>query len=132
MDFVGEFYVSDFQPHFITSRYPLRIHVDTGKNPKDLIFKNIIIPVEIEYNNTVETTKPPNTIIFKNKWYEQSSLFTKHAGKNNDFIIKDKNGNFVDILDIRDFKAEIDQIENKEIEYEGKQFFINSKFKFNI
>ena len=132
VDFVGEFYVNDFQPHFITSRYPLRLHVDTGKNPKDLIFKNIIIPVEIEYDNTVGTAKPPNTIIFKNKWYEQSSLFTEHAGKSNDFIIKDKNGNFVDILDIHDFKAEIEQIENKEIEYEGKQFFINSKFKSYI
>ena len=34
---IGEFYVNDFQPHIITSRYPLRLHVDTGKNSNDLI-----------------------------------------------------------------------------------------------
>ena len=43
-EIVGEFFVNDFQPHIITSRYPLRLHVDTGKNPEDVIFKNIIIP----------------------------------------------------------------------------------------
>ena len=37
---IGEFYVNDFQPHIITSRYPLRLHADTGKNPKDIIIQD--------------------------------------------------------------------------------------------
>ena len=31
---IGEFFVNDFQPHMITSRFPLRLHIDTGKKPK--------------------------------------------------------------------------------------------------
>ena len=63
---IGEFYVNDFQPHIITSRYPLRLHADTGKNPNDIIYKNVIIPMEIVYKPEAKSSKPPNTIIFKN------------------------------------------------------------------
>ena len=76
-DHIGEFYVNDFQPHMLTSRYPLRLHVDTGKNPNDIIFKNVIIPVRIEYDLNKDNHKPPNTVIFKNRWYNRSALFTK-------------------------------------------------------
>jgi len=30
---VGKFEVKDFEPHFITTRFPLRLHADTGKDP---------------------------------------------------------------------------------------------------
>ncbi len=128
-DSVGEFFVNDFQPHIITSRYPLRLHADTGKNPKDVIFKNIIIPLEIVYDKNSEIKKPPNTIIFKNKWYNQSALFTKHVNKNYDFIIKDVSGKFVDILDIKDFFETIKNINDEKIKYKENYFFINEKFK---
>ena len=126
---VGEFYVNDFQPHIITSRYPLRLHADTGKNPKDIVFKNIIVPVEINYNKDVKEKKPPNTIIFKNKWYDQSALFTQNIGKDYDFIIKDKNGKFVDILDINDFYGKILNLNDEEISYKKSNFFVDEKFK---
>ena len=126
---VGEFFVNDFQPHIITSRYPLRLHADTGKNPNDIIFKNIIIPLEINYNKDSKTHKPPNTIIFKNKWYNQSALFTHNIGKDYDFIIKDKNGNFVDIIDIKDFYKKILKLNNDEINYKNCAFFVDEKFK---
>jgi len=126
---VGEFYVNDFQPHIITSRYPLRLHADTGKNPKDIIFKNIIVPLEINYNKDVKEKKPPNTIIFKNKWYDQSALFTQNIGKDYDFIIKDKNGKFVDILDINDFYGKILNLNDEEISYKKSNFFVDEKFK---
>ena len=48
---VGEFFVKDFEPHFITTRFPLRIHADTGKDPNDIIFKNIVLPLEINYKD---------------------------------------------------------------------------------
>ena len=50
---VGEFYVKDFEPHFITTRFPLRIHADTGKDPNDAIFKNIVIPLEINHESNL-------------------------------------------------------------------------------
>ena len=126
---VGEFFVNDFQPHIITSRYPLRLHADTGKNPKDVIFKNIIIPLEIVYNENSKSKKPPNTIIFKNKWYNESALFTQNIGKDYDFIIKDKNGNFVDILDINDFYKNIVNLDNQETIYKNSSFHVDEKFK---
>ena len=126
---VGEFFVNDFQPHIITSRYPLRLHADTGKNPKDVIFKNIIIPLEIVYDENSKSKKPPNTIIFKNKWYNESALFTQNIGKDYDFIIKDKNGNFVDILDINDFYKNIVNLDNQETIYKNSSFHVDEKFK---
>ena len=56
-EIIGEFYVNDFQPHIITSRYPLRLHADTGKNPNDVIYKNVIIPLEIIYSEKNNSNK---------------------------------------------------------------------------
>ena len=120
--------MNDFQPHIITSRYPLRLHADTGKNPNDVIYKNVIIPLEIIYSEK-NNSKPPNTIIFKNKWHNESALFTKFANNNYDFIIKDKFGNFVDILNIKDFYDQIKDLSEVEIIYEKKIFFVDDKFK---
>jgi hypothetical protein len=128
-DHIGEFYVNDFQPHLITSRYPLRLHADTGKNPDDIIFKNVIIPVEIEYDLSKDNNNPPNTVIFKNRWYNQSALFTKFIDNDKDFIIKDKNGKFVDVLNIDLFYQHIKDINNDTTEYEGFFFNINDSFK---
>ena len=126
---IGEFYVNDFQPHIITSRYPLRLHVDTGKNPNDLIFKNVIIPLEVEYDLEKKNHSPPNTLIFKNTWYDQSALFTNHTDNDKDFIIKDSNGKFVDILNIDDFFNKIQKFNEDEIEYNENVFRINDNFK---
>ena len=128
-DVIGEFYVNDFQPHIITSRYPLRLHVDTGKNPKDLIYKNVIIPLEIEYDQDKNHHSPPHTLIFKNTWYDRSALFTKHIESDKDFIIKDIYGKFVDILNIDDFYKKIINVNNIETDYEGNKFKINERFK---
>ena len=128
-DKLGGFYVNDFQPHMLTSRYPLRLHVDTGKNPNDIIFKNVIIPVQIEYDLNKDNHKPPNTVIFKNRWYNQSALFTKFTDNDKDFIIKDKNGEFVDILNIDLFYKHIKNINNEIAEFEGSTFNINDNFK---
>ena len=58
-DVIGEFFVNDFQPHLITSRFPLRLHIDSGKNPKEIIYKNVVIPVEIIYDKTKKKIKNP-------------------------------------------------------------------------
>ena len=107
-EITGEFKVKDFEPHFITTRFPLRLHADTGKDPNDIIFKNIVVPLEINYKNNVSKNKS-HTIIFKNKWYERSALFTTKTKEDYDFIIKDYNNNFLDIVNIHDFKKEVEK-----------------------
>ena len=125
----GEFTVKDFEPHFITTRFPLRLHVDTGKDPNDVIFKNIVIPLEINYQKNTTEKKFSHTVIFKNRWYEQSALFTTKTKNNYDFIIKDINGNFVDIIDIFDFKSIIEKNNNDKIIYKDAEFFVDNNFK---
>ncbi|RPH05137.1 MAG: hypothetical protein CBC53_005465 [Alphaproteobacteria bacterium TMED93] len=126
---IGEFYVNDFQPHIITSRYPLRLHADTGKNPNDIIYKNVIIPMEIVYKPEAKSSNPPNTIIFKNKWFDQSALFSSNINSNTDFIIKDKSKNFIDIMDINDFYNELLKYNNSDMSYKGNVFFVDESFK---
>ena len=126
---IGEFFVNDFQPHMITCRYPLRLHIDTGKNPNDVIYKNVVVPLEIIYDLKQSMHKPPNSIVFKNKWYNESALLTKHTNSNYDFIIKDFNNNFVDIINILDFKEKIQNVFNETVSYDGKKFLVNQKFK---
>ncbi len=126
----GEFLVKDFEPHFITTRFPLRIHADTGKDPNDVIFKNIVIPLEINHESDLYKNNTSHTLIFKNKWYFESALFTTKTKDNYDFIIKDYNENFVDIIDIFKFKQIVDDTESDTfIEYKGNKFLINEKFK---
>jgi hypothetical protein len=128
-DELGEFFINDFQPHLITSRFPLRLHIDSGKNPNDLIYKNVVLPLEIIYDKNKKKNKEPNTIVFKNKWYGESALFTKIKDKKTDFIIKDKHDEFVDILDIHDLYNKIKKLDNSNFIYRKKEFFINKRFR---
>lgn len=128
-DQIGEFFVNDFQPHIITTRFPLRLHVDTGKNPNDIIYKNVVVPLEIVYDSKKDIKKPPNTVIFKNKWYDRSALLTKQTSSNYDFIIKDINNKFVDIVNIHNLKEKIKNATNGPFVYDGKEFLISDKFK---
>ena len=128
-EIVGDFRVKDFNPHFITTRFPLRLHADTGKDPSDLIFKNIVVPLEINYENKASKNNTSHTLIFKNKWYKQSALFTTKTNNNYDFILKDKDGTFVDIIDIFDFKKKVDKADNELITYKKNKFEVNDKFK---
>ena len=125
---LGDFYINDFSPHFITSKFPLRLHADTGKDPLDVIGQNILIPINIHPSD-----KKPHTIIFKNEWYGPSAYFTtKHTG-GYDHILKDINGNFIDIFDIREFNEKIKKNkENEIIEFSGGSFLINNLFKEQI
>jgi hypothetical protein len=126
---VGEFFIKDFEPHFITTRFPLRLHADTGKDPNDIIFKNIVIPLEINHNEEKNKKNSSHTIIFKNKWYEQSAIFTTKTTQNYDFIIKDYKGNFTDIINIFDFKEKVDQKNNEILKYKNNDFFVDQQFK---
>ena len=56
----------DFFGLFHESFSPLKLHVDSGFNEKDIIFKQIVTPL----------SPIGETVIFKNKWYGKSASFT--------------------------------------------------------
>ena len=56
----------DFYGLFHESFSPLKLHVDSGFEEKDIIFKQVITPL----------SPIGATVIFKNKWYKKSTSFT--------------------------------------------------------
>lgn len=127
-EIIGEFYINDFKPHFITSRFPLRIHADTGKDPEDIIGQNILIPISINPIN-----KKAHTIIFKNKWYGPSANFVSKKNDGNDHILKDEKNKLIEIDDIKEFYSLIlKQKINSIYKFNQGEFLINSLFIDNI
>ena len=61
-DKTGKYYYGLFHESFS----PLSLHVDSGFNEKDIIFKQVITPL----------SSFGDTIVFKNKWYGRSTSFT--------------------------------------------------------
>ena len=55
----------DFYGLFHESFSPLKLHVDSGFQEKDIIFKQVVTPLS-----------SGETVIFKNKWYGKSTSFT--------------------------------------------------------
>ena len=56
----------DFFGLFHESFSPLKLHVDSGFEEKDIIFKQVVTPL----------SPIGETVIFKNKWYGKSTSFT--------------------------------------------------------
>ena len=127
-DLIGEFFVNDFKQHFITSRFPLRVHTDSGKDPDDVIGQNILIPI-----NIYPEDKVAHTIIFKNKWYGPSANFVSNNSDGNDHILKDNNNEFVDISDINHFYEKLcNTPNNATINYSRGVFKVNENLKNEI
>jgi len=127
-EFFGDFYVNDFKPHFITSRFPLRIHVDSGKDPNDVIGHNILIPINIYPHN-----KPAHTVIFKNRWYGPAAYFVSKKSNGRDHIFKDTNNKFIDVEDVSFFNDVIlDTEDDTNIKFAGGEFLINESFRSEV
>ena len=56
----------DFLGLFHESFSPLKLHVDSGFNEKDIIYKQVVTPL----------TPIGETVVFKNRWYGKSTSFT--------------------------------------------------------
>jgi len=56
----------EFYGLFHESFSPLKLHVDSGFNEKDIIFKQVVTPL----------SPIGDTVIFKNRWYGESTSFT--------------------------------------------------------
>ena len=127
-EFLGDLYINDFKPHFITSRFPLRIHADSGKDPDDIIGQNILIPIIIYPKN-----KPAHTVIFKNRWYGPAAYFVSKKSDGQDHIFKDINNKFIDVPDISIFNKIIIDTENQNIlKFKGGEFLINNSFRDEV
>ena len=61
-DKTGKYYYGLFHESFS----PLSLHVDSGFNEEDIIFKQVITPL----------SSFGDTVVFKNKWYGRSTSFT--------------------------------------------------------
>ena len=59
----------DFFGLFHESFSPLKLHVDSGFEEKDIIFKQVVTPL----------SPIGETVIFKNRWYGKSTSFTIDA-----------------------------------------------------
>tara|TARA_E500000331_G_scaffold357022_1_gene417236 strand:- start:1501 stop:2385 length:885 start_codon:yes stop_codon:yes gene_type:complete len=106
--------IGDFPAHFIINRYPLRVHVDMGKDPDTIPHKNILIPLRVEGSG------PTHTILFKRRWYDTASLFTSDKaslGGSNDYTFKDVNGKFIYVSDSSDFLSILKSNRGKQFEY---------------
>ena len=56
----------DFFGLFHESFSPLKLHADSGFEAKDIIFKQVVIPL----------SSIGETVVFKNRWYGKSASFT--------------------------------------------------------
>jgi hypothetical protein len=111
--------IGDFPAHFITNRYPLRTHVDMGKDPDIIPHRNILIPLSITGDF------PTHTILFKKKWYDIASLFTSNErakGGSNDYTFKDSNGKFVYISESLDLLESLENNKNGIVKHSGGVF----------
>ena len=111
-------FVGDFPAHFIRNRFPLRIHADMGKDPTLLPYKNVLLPLYVKGGGTT------HTILFKQKWYGKSSLFSANGdSKSSDHFFKDMNGDFVHIKNSQELLHKMKSNINQQINYEGGVFF---------
>lgn len=113
--------IGDFPAHFVKNRYPLRIHADMGKDPSLLPYKNILIPLYIKGKDTTYT------LLFKQRWYGQSSLFSSKGDSNSDHYFKDMNGVFVHVKDSQELLDMMRLNMGKEIKYSEGSFMCSTE-----
>ena len=105
-DAIGEFSINanEFPPHFFLSQFPVSLHADTGHDNKNIIRKQILIPLQINPKGA-----EANTILFKNRWYGSAASFIEPDSDKREFShrIKDDHKVFVAIPDIRVFYEEV-------------------------
>jgi len=116
----------EFPPHFFYTKYPVRLHADTGINPKSLINKQIMIPLKSDPKN-----KEVRTIIFKENWYGKASFFEYDKRKKNEknFFLPNTNKNFVRINDVKKFYNLIKNVKGNYTYKKKYTFSIDNSFK---
>jgi hypothetical protein len=125
---LGSFSIADdeYPPHFFRTVFPVSLHADTGRDPNCVIYKQILLPLEIVPNGSAKT------IIFDRSWYGQAANFidknTSTSEVMNHHVIRDNNGNFIQFNDIASFYNEIKNDVGKQIKKNGGVFNITPNF----
>ncbi len=109
-------FLGDFPAHFIKNKYPLRIHADMGKDPNLIPHKNILIPLYVKGDSETYT------VLFKQRWYGQSSLFSFNSESDKDHFFKDSNGKFIHIKDAESLLFSMKNNLNNNINHSGGVF----------
>jgi hypothetical protein len=78
---------------FYGSRISFRLHVDSGNNNGEILYKNILIPLHVE--------GPATTVVFDNYWYGPHCRFGKIALSPFAYSLPDQNGQLLFVEDIR-------------------------------
>lgn len=116
--FPGQIRNGDLTAHFIKSRFPLRIHADMGRDSNLIPYKNILIPLYVKGAPTTYT------ILFKQKWYGGSSLFSKDPNiSSGDHFFKDSSGKFIYIKDANELLIRLKSNLNNVVDFCGGEFF---------
>ena len=87
----------DFFGIFHESFSPLKLHVDSGFSEKSIIYKQVVTPL----------SALGETIIFKNRWYGESTNFTIDQDELKTKIEPGKNGKSSEHLGSKDFDKEL-------------------------
>ncbi len=87
----------DFFGLFHESFSPLKLHVDSGFEEQDIIFKQIVTPL----------SPVGETVIFKNKWYGKSTSFTVDENELKFIPKSGQNERSRDHLGVEEFDKEI-------------------------
>ena len=113
----------DFFGIFHESFSPLKLHVDSGFSEKSIIYKQVVTPL----------STLGETIIFKNRWYGESTNFTIDQDELKTKIEPGKNAKSSEHLGSKDFDKEL---YNKYLSHENienlKGLEIDMVYKWNI
>ena len=90
---------NDYYGLFHESFSPLPLHVDSGFNEEDIIFKQVVTPL----------SSFGDTVVFKNKWYGRSTSFTIDPEELKFKPNSDQNDRSCEHLGHEDFDKEIHQ-----------------------
>ena len=123
---IGEFDIAenDYPPHYFRTKFPNKIHADTGRDKFAQIYKQILLPLLIN-----PTGGKAHTIIFKNKWYGQASNFVgftpNESQEQNHSTMLDDNNDFIQFRDINEFYKTLISTNDSKIKINNGIFTVN-------
>jgi len=99
---------------FVRTCYLTRLHTDTADGDQSRLFKNVIIPLEVN--------RHASTAVFENRWYGPASRFTKIKIPQYEYQIADVNGVMIYVEDIRLLHDVMLASNNKTVDHLGNSF----------
>jgi len=92
-DVIGDFIVTE--GNFFSTRYPFTVHADTGRDAAAILYKAILIPLEVTPAET-----PTFTIFFKQRWLGLAANFYKGCTEVPDCRYNDDIFDYSEVLDL--------------------------------